>query len=231
MVVLSERTEKSSLRSLYEFPDESGCLADQGFAFEKFFSLAVLLHLSRVQPVHLNNVAAEDGAPGNFLSKAFQEFPGIFPHFHVGLFPDFVSPKKQSDGCKTSYDNAANFPVATQSTAEGVQSLDQIVILFPEFFLCDHKNGLASMKVFHEEIHGLFLHLQSRHLSPSNSFFSDPRLFSPENEEISTPPPCGLLIGIYKLYENWSTETFRENEPNRWAGCNTYKRQEGDVVD
>jgi hypothetical protein len=87
------------------------------------------------------------------------------------------------------------------------------------------------MKVFHEEIHGLFLHLQSCHLSPSNSFFSDRRPFSPENEEISTPPPCRLLIGIYIFYENWSTETFRENEPNRWAGCNTYKRQEGDIVD
>jgi hypothetical protein len=57
--------------------------------------------------------------------------------------------------------------VATQSTAEGVQSLDQIVILFPEFFLRDRKNGLASVKAFHEEIRGLFLHLQSRHLSPS----------------------------------------------------------------
>jgi len=57
--------------------------------------------------------------------------------------------------------------VGTQSPAEGVQSLDQIVILFSEFFLCDRKDGLASMKVFHEEIHGLFLHLQSLHLSPS----------------------------------------------------------------
>jgi hypothetical protein len=113
----------------------------------------------------LNNVAAENAAPGDFLFKAFQEFPGIHPHFHVGLVPDFVPPKKQSDGCKTSYDSAANFPMAAQSPAEGVQSLDQIVILFSEFFLCDHKNGLASMKVFHEEIHGLFLHLQSRHLS------------------------------------------------------------------
>jgi hypothetical protein len=39
--------------------------------------------------------------------------------------------------------------VGTQSPAEWVQSSDQIVIPFPEFFLCDHKNGLASMKVFH----------------------------------------------------------------------------------
>jgi hypothetical protein len=31
-----------------------------------------------------------------------------------------------------------------------------------------------------------------------------------EDEEISAPPPCGLLIGIYIFYENWSTETFRE---------------------
>jgi hypothetical protein len=186
MVVLCERTEKLSLRTFYEFPDESGCLADQVFAFEKFFSLAVLLHLSRVRPVHLNNVAAENGAPGDFLSKAFQEFPGILPHFHVGLFPDFVPPKKQSDGCKTSYDSAANFSVTTQSPAEGVQSLDQIVILFPEFFLCDHKNGLASMKVFHEEIHGLFLHLQSRHLSPSYSFPSDPRPFPWKRRNICT---------------------------------------------
>lgn len=42
------RTEKSHLRTLYEFADECGCLADQGFAFDKSFSLPVLLHLSRV---------------------------------------------------------------------------------------------------------------------------------------------------------------------------------------
>jgi hypothetical protein len=28
----------------------------------------------------------------------------------------------------------------------------------------------------------------------SRKFPSDPRLFPPENEEISTPPPCGFLI-------------------------------------
>jgi hypothetical protein len=170
-VLRSEHTEKSSLRTFQEFPDESGCLTGQVFAFEKFFSLPVLLYLSRVRPVHLNNVAAENATPGDFLFEAFQEFPGIHPHFHVGHFPDFVTPKKQSDGCKTSYDSAANFPVGAQSPAEGVQGLDQIVILFSEFFLCDHKNGLTSMKVFHEEIHGLFLHLQSRHLSPSRILF------------------------------------------------------------
>jgi hypothetical protein len=44
----------------------------------------------------------------------------------------------------------------------------------------------------------------------SRKFPSDPRLFFPENEEISAPPPCGFLMGIYKLYENWSTETCRK---------------------
>jgi hypothetical protein len=43
----------------------------------------------------------------------------------------------------------------------------------------------------------------------SRKFPSDPRLFFSENEEISTPPLCGFLIGIYLFYENWSTETFR----------------------
>jgi hypothetical protein len=157
--------EESSLRAFYEFPDEFACLTDQSFAFDKFFSLVVLLHLGRIRPVRLSNVAAEYAALGDFFFKAFQEFPGILPHFHVGLFPDFASAKNQSDGCKTSYDSAANFPAATQSTAKGVESLDQIVILFPEFFLRNRKNGLASMKLFHEEVHGFFLHLQSRHLS------------------------------------------------------------------
>jgi hypothetical protein len=49
------------------------------------------------------------------------------------------------------------------------------------------------------------------------SFPSYPRLFSSKNEEISAPPPCGFLIGIYLFYENWSTETSRKNESNRWA--------------
>ncbi len=36
--------------------------------------------------------------------------------------------------------------------------------------------------------------------------------FCPENEETSSPPPCGFLIRIYLFCENWSTETFRGKE-------------------
>jgi hypothetical protein len=43
----------------------------------------------------------------------------------------------------------------------------------------------------------------------SQKVLSGLRLLSHENEEISTPPPCGFLIGIYKFYKNWSTETLR----------------------
>jgi hypothetical protein len=162
---------KSNLSTFDHFADEVGCFANQGFTFDKFFSLIVLFYLRLISPVCLNNIAAENAASSNFLSKAFQIFPRILPHFHVDLFPDFAPAKKQSDGCKTSYDSAANFPVTTQSPAERVQSPDQIVILLSEFFLCDRKDGLASMKVFHEKIHCFFLHLQSRHLSPSYFFF------------------------------------------------------------
>ncbi len=49
----------------------------------------------------------------------------------------------------------------------------------------------------------------------SRKFPSAPILF-PENEEIPGPPPGGFLIGIYKFYENWSTETFRKVKE---AGC------------
>jgi hypothetical protein len=41
-------------------------------------------------------------------------------------------------------------------------------------------------------------------------FLLIPGFFLTENEEISAPPPCGLLIEIYLFYENWSTETFRK---------------------
>ena len=50
----------------------------------------------------------------------------------------------------------------------------------------------------------------------SRKFSSAPRFFA-ENEEISTPPPCGLSIGVYLFYENWSTETFRRKESKNWA--------------
>jgi len=86
--------EESGLRAFDQFSDELGGFSYQGFAFDKFFSLIVLLHLNRVQPVHLNNVAAENGAPGNFISKTFQEFPGILPHFHIDLFTDFAPPER-----------------------------------------------------------------------------------------------------------------------------------------
>jgi len=46
----------------------------------------------------------------------------------------------------------------------------------------------------------------------SQKFPSHPRRFSHENKKISTPPPCGFLIGIYIFYENWSTETFRKSQ-------------------
>jgi hypothetical protein len=49
-------------------------------------------------------------------------------------------------------------------------------------------------------------------LSLALRIFHESLLLTPgffhENEEISTPPPCGFLIGIYLFYENWSTETF-----------------------
>jgi hypothetical protein len=57
-----------------------------------------------------------------------------------------------------------------------------------------------------------------------------PQAFSPENEEISAPPPCGLLIGIYLFYENWSTETFRKKESKKWAVCSTYKSLLGAIL-
>jgi len=51
----------------------------------------------------------------------------------------------------------------------------------------------------------------------SRKFPGDPRLFSLKNKEISAPPPCGLLIGIYLFYENWSTETFRKKGSKKQA--------------
>jgi hypothetical protein len=62
--------------------------------------------------------------------------------------------------------------------------------------------------------------------SSTSSIFHESFLLAlglaPENEEISAPPPCGFLIGIYLFYENWSTETFRKKESNRWAVPYTY---------
>jgi hypothetical protein len=49
-----------------------------------------------------------------------------------------------------------------------------------------------------------------------------PLAFFLKNEEISAPPPCGFLIGIYLFYENESTETFRKKESKKWAGWDTY---------
>jgi len=50
------------------------------------------------------------------------------------------------------------------------------------------------------------------------SFLLTPGFF-PENEEISAPPPCGFLIGIYLSYENRSTGTFRKKELRKWDVC------------
>jgi hypothetical protein len=60
----------------------------------------------------------------------------------------------------------------------------------------------------------------------SRGFPSDPRLFAPENEEISTPPPCTFLTEIYLFYKNWSTETFRKNGSKKQAVGSTPKCQD-----
>ena len=52
----------------------------------------------------------------------------------------------------------------------------------------------------------------------SRKFASGSRLSPLENEEISTPP-CGVLIEIYILYENWSTETFRKSGSKKRGVC------------
>jgi hypothetical protein len=162
---------RSGLRPFDEFPDESGRSAGQGLALDMFFSLPVLLHLRRIHPVDLHDLAAEKAAPGNVLLKAFQEFPGIHPHSHVGLSALFVPAEEKADGGKTSGGGAAHFPVGGQSPAEGIHHFDEVVVLFSELLLRDRKNGLASVKALHEKLHRLFLHLQGRHRISSSIFY------------------------------------------------------------
>ena len=64
----------------------------------------------------------------------------------------------------------------------------------------------------------------------SRNFPSDPRLFSSENEEISTPPPWGLSIGIYLFHENWSTETFRNFQKRNISDFGVGQRQFGIIL-
>jgi hypothetical protein len=55
-----------------------------------------------------------------------------------------------------------------------------------------------------------------------------------DNEEKSTPPPSGLLIGIYLFYENWSIETFRKKESKKRAVCSgtsSYRRPYSRIED
>jgi hypothetical protein len=35
--------------------------------------------------------------------------------------------------------------------------------------------------------------------------------------EIPALPPNGFLVGIYKFYERWATETFRRKKSEKWA--------------
>jgi hypothetical protein len=53
--------------------------------------------------------------------------------------------------------------------------------------------------------------VSSLHYDSFESIFRTTECF-PESEEISTPPPCGLLIRIYRFYKNWSTESFFQKE-------------------
>ena len=46
---------------------------------------------------------------------------------------------------------------------------------------------------------------------------SDPRLFPLKTKKYLRRHPVDSWVEIYLFYENWSTETFRRNESNRWA--------------
>jgi len=54
--------------------------------------------------------------------------------------------------------------------------------------------------------------------------------FFPDNEEMSAPPPCGFLIGIYIFCEDWSTETFRKRDSKKWSVCYAYKSSLNDDI-
>jgi hypothetical protein len=65
---------------------------------------------------------------------------------------------------------AADFPVSTQSPAEGPHGFYNLAVFLPQFLLPDRKNGLTSMKPFHHhQLDGLILHLFPDHFPPPNS--------------------------------------------------------------
>ena len=91
---------------------------------------------------------------------------------------------------KESYDEGVASHIDPESCAEGRKALSE---------------ALTGARAACSGVKSLFLTLPIFHES-----FLLTSGFSPENEEISAPPPCGLLIGIYLFYENWSIETFRK---------------------
>jgi hypothetical protein len=83
------------------------------------------------------------------------------------------------------------------------------IYLFYEHWSTDQlKNGVRSILLALPPHEGSWVESLSFILPVFHESFLLTPALSPESEEISTPLPCGFLIGIYLFYESWSTETF-----------------------
>ena len=153
--------------SFQHFADQLGCPADEDptlVAFTVFFDLL------GVFPIDPGDVPAEDGTICFF--EASQNlfcieicFPAV-PGFTLD------EPIFQADRRQSANDGATSLPIAAQSAAECTHGPHQTVVIYPEFFLPDRENGLASMQSIHQQLSGFFLHFIRYHkISPSPFYF------------------------------------------------------------
>jgi hypothetical protein len=147
--------------TLQEFAQQFGCLSDDADAFPDFVALIKGFCLFAIVPVHTGYIAAVNTAvaPDNVIPERNQKLIGIIPHLGIFLFL-FLSPAEfQTNNGHASGQRPADFPIATQATAERTHSPDNVVVSFAQLFLPDRKNGLASVEsVSHHRGDGFFFH-------------------------------------------------------------------------
>jgi hypothetical protein len=95
----------------------------------------------------------------HYLPESLKDFLGIGPNLGVFFFIFAGAAEPQPHNRQGAGNGSADFSISPQAPAERSQGLDDFIVLPPQLFLPDRKNGLTSMEPLHHHLHGLFAHL------------------------------------------------------------------------
>jgi hypothetical protein len=123
--------------------------------------------LLAIGPVHLGDFPAKDATVvlHNIFPEALQKFVGVDPYFRVFfLFLSAAAEPETQNGQAANY-GPAGLPISSQTSSESAHRFHNGLVAFPQLFLPDRKNSLASMEAFHQPLNRLLPHFFRCHVN------------------------------------------------------------------